>query len=169
MKEALAVRDEHGPVIWIEQAFTIAAGIILSLDTAHRTPSEKEYEEHKQLVADAIGWLRTFEHSKIATRGVQLLTFLRQELGKTTMDDSKKRQRPLDGDGREPTQKRIRSLNMQAFIKDASQNLGVTSPNTSANEEPIVIEDNSWDSFLELLGPHTGFDGEYLFDNLWTT
>ncbi|KAJ4348493.1 uncharacterized protein N0V89_009869 [Didymosphaeria variabile] len=169
LREALAVPDKHGPVIWIEQAFTIAAGIILSLDSVHRAPSEREFKEHKQLVADAIGYLRAFSHSKIAMRGVQLLFFLQQKLGKTVSDGSKKRHRPLGGEAPELPRKRQRALNMQAFIKDASQNLGVTSPPPPVAEEALVIEDDSWDSFMDLLGTHAGFEGEYLFENFYTT
>ncbi|KAL1604055.1 hypothetical protein SLS60_005647 [Paraconiothyrium brasiliense] len=168
LREALAVPDEHGPVLWIEQAFTIAAGIILSLDSAHRAPSEKEFKEHKQLVADAIAYLRTFSHSKIATRGVQLLSFLQQKLGKTISDSSRKRHWPLGGESPDLPRKRQRALNMQAFIRDASQNLGVASTPMPVAEEVLGIEDDSWDTFLDLLGTHTGFEGDYLFDNFYT-
>ena len=73
LKEALSANDEQGPVLWIEQAFSVAAGIILSLDLFHRSATEKEFGEHSGLVEDAIEYLKRFEGSKIASRGVQLL------------------------------------------------------------------------------------------------
>ncbi len=80
LKEALSGSDEQGPVLWIEQAFSVAAGIILSLDILHRSASEKEFDEHTRLVVDAIGYLSRFENSKIAARGVRLLSGLQREL-----------------------------------------------------------------------------------------
>ncbi|KNG47730.1 hypothetical protein TW65_05535 [Stemphylium lycopersici] len=72
LKEALSANDEQGPVLWIEQAFSVAAGIILGLDLFHRAPTEKEFGEHNGLVEDAIEYLKKFEGSRIASRGVQL-------------------------------------------------------------------------------------------------
>ncbi|KAF2732400.1 hypothetical protein EJ04DRAFT_496896 [Polyplosphaeria fusca] len=165
LKEALAESDPRGPVIWIEQAFSVAAGIILSLDSAHRDPGEKEREEHKQLAARAIEYLRKFRHSKIASRGVQLLSFLQRELDDTSSSRPEKRPRSLV-DGRSGTsRKKARLLDTQAFIRNASQSLGVVSPAaTSASEMSMNVDDNPWDSFFDLLGPNTGFDGD-LFEN----
>jgi hypothetical protein len=165
LKEALAPYDEYGPVIWIEQAFSIAAGIILGLDGAYREPHDPEFAEHKQLVQDCIKYLRQFSNSKIASRGVQLLTLLQQELGTPSSRATRKRGNEDDDVGVRPA-KRNRLADMDAFIRDASQNLGVTSPITTANECVNPSTDNNWESFLDLLGPYTSFDGENLFGGM---
>ncbi|KAK5048663.1 hypothetical protein LTR84_005754 [Exophiala bonariae] len=68
-----------GPIIWIDKAFCIAAGIILCLDISHRSESDPEYINHKGLVVGCIAHLRKFENSVIATRGASLLTEILDE------------------------------------------------------------------------------------------
>ncbi|KAF2108580.1 hypothetical protein BDV96DRAFT_262457 [Lophiotrema nucula] len=168
LREAFAANDDTGPVLWIEQAFSVAAGIILSLDACHRKPTEREFSEHKQLVVDTIEYLKRFAHSKIAIRGVQLITFLLGELNKSNTE-SRKRARPGE-DGGGSTRKRTRTFNIQSVIRDASQSLGVTSPvttSTPTQDETFDSAGVSWDAFADLLGPQMGFDGQYLFDNFF--
>lgn len=166
LREAFAAADEYGPVLWIEQAFSVAAGIILSLDACHRKPTDMEFGEHKQLVVDTIEYLEKFVHSKIATRGVQLLKFLLLELDQSNTILRKRTHSGVENVAR----KRVRTLNIQSVIRDASQSLGVTSPvATSAPRQDETSEPNdlSWDAFADLLGPQMGFDGQYLFDNFF--
>jgi len=167
LKEALSGSDEQGPILWIEQAFSVAAGIILSLDAFHRSASDREFDEHTRLVADAIGYLSRFEHSKIASRGVRLLSGLQRELQSENMN-SKKRARPADSLGISSTSgKRARRFNVETFISDVAQDLQVTTPTSSSTEDvPISVGHTSWNSFMNLLPPQTGFGGQSLFDDL---
>jgi len=154
-------------VLWIDQAFSVAAGIILSLDVLHRTSSEKEFGEHKQLVANAIQYLQKFGFSKIATRGVQLLAFLQQKLEEIGPTESRKRSYE-DGSGAGRSQKRARGFNIQSLVRDVSQSLGVTSPVTTFTAIPAFEpSDNTWDTFSEIVLAHTGLDEQHLFDSFF--
>lgn len=167
LKEAFAATDQDAPALWIDQAFAVAAGIILSLDILHRKPSEKEFEEHRQLVTDTIEYLKRFDYSKIASRGVHLLSSLQQELERFGPIDSRKRTRPAEDIGSITSRKRARIFDVQTFIRDVSQNLGVTSPAATSNDDISgnAMED-AWDVFNDLLPLQIGFDGEFLFDEL---
>jgi hypothetical protein len=169
LKEALSANDEQGPVLWIEQAFSVAAAIILSLDTFHRSATEKEAEEHTGLVADAVGYLRKFENSKIASRGIQLLSALQQELREGGNIESRKRPRSTEHNesASSSSRKRARVFNVESFISSVSQNLQVTTPLTAPIAEvPESVGDATWNSFMNLLPPQTGFGGHSLFDDL---
>ncbi|KAL6159479.1 hypothetical protein ACJQWK_06098 [Exserohilum turcicum] len=168
LKEALSVNDEQGPILWIEQAFSIAAGIILSLDALHRTAGEKEIDEHGRLVADTIDYLKRFEDSKIASRGIQLLSALQRELQEGGTIGSRKRQRAAESSDTAPqSRKRARMLDVESFINNVSQNLQVTVP-TSAPTVQVSesVGDASWESFVNMLPPQTVLGGHSLFDDL---
>ncbi|KFA55247.1 hypothetical protein S40293_04952, partial [Stachybotrys chartarum IBT 40293] len=171
LREAFVAVDDSGPILWIEQAFSVAAGIILSLDMLHRAPGDKEYGEHKKLVADTIVYLKRFEHNKIATRGVHLLSFLLQRLDKSGSTESGKRPRTAADETHEsPSRKRQRAFNMQSVIRDASQNLGVTSPATTLTTTPTPSVDaanSNWQDLIDLLPDQIGFDSQYLFDTFF--
>jgi hypothetical protein len=167
LREAFAAQDEAGPVLWIDQAFSVAAGIILSLDVLHRPSREKEFEEHKQLVANTIHYLQKFGRSKIATRGVQLLTFLRQKLEDIGLTESRKRSHE---DGSDPgrSQKRARGFNIQSLVRDVSQSLGATSLATNFTATPTFEPSEiAWDAFSGILPTHIGSDEQYLFDSFF--
>ncbi|KAF1925359.1 uncharacterized protein M421DRAFT_259978 [Didymella exigua CBS 183.55] len=97
LKEALSANDQNGPILWIEQAFSVAAGIVLCLDIAHREPDLDDLDRHETLIERTIGYLRSFKASKIASRGAQLLSTLQKELqqgsfgglGKRRHDDAR--------------------------------------------------------------------------------
>ncbi|CAN9343005.1 unnamed protein product [Alternaria alternata] len=166
LKEALSGNDQ-GPTLWIEQAFSVAAGIILSLDAFHRSAIEREFEEHKKLVEDAISYLRTFEDSKIASRGVQLLSGLQRELQDGGSVNSRKRQQPAEfGELAPSSSKRARTFNLESFINNVSRDLQVTTPTSSTADVPANVGDTSWNSFMNLLPLQTGFGGQSLFDDL---
>ena len=167
LKEALSANDEQGPILWIEQAFSVAAGIILSLDTFHRSVSEKEFEEHKRLVTDTIKYLKQFDNSKIASRGVELLSALQEELREGGNVEVRKRPRTAENSDVTSSPKRTRLFNVDKFISNVSQNLQVTTPATTPTSEiPEMEGDTSWNSFTNFLPPQTGFGGQSMFDEL---
>lgn len=76
------------PMLWIDQAFMVAAGITMSLDIFHRKTTEPEYTEHRKHVENAISMLGKYEHSMIAMRGVRLLTSLLAEEARLSAEKS---------------------------------------------------------------------------------
>ncbi|CAK7229228.1 hypothetical protein SCUCBS95973_007150 [Sporothrix curviconia] len=82
IKEYKAVACEEGPVLWVHQAFSVAASIILILDVLHRQPGEEQqHAEHEGLVQDVVSILQQYPHSMIAVRGIKLLCALLDEVG----------------------------------------------------------------------------------------
>ncbi|KAK5089794.1 hypothetical protein LTR70_006168 [Exophiala xenobiotica] len=101
LKEARQALDTgEGPMLWIDQAFMVAAGITLSLDIFHRQNTDPEYEEHRKHVETTIRMLNRFENSMIAIRGVRLLTSLLAEQARLSaqrdMENYRKRAREDD-------------------------------------------------------------------------
>ncbi|KZL63845.1 C6 zinc finger domain containing protein [Colletotrichum tofieldiae] len=84
IKEYKVVSQEDGPVLWVHQAFSVAASIILLLDVLHRTPGESEHLEHRQLAESVIEILGLYGNSTIATRGIKLLQALLIEVSNAT-------------------------------------------------------------------------------------
>lgn len=104
LKEARHATDySDAPMLWIDQAFMVAAGITMSLDIFHRKPTEPEYTEHRKWVETAISILSKYENSMIAIRGVRLLTSLLAEEARLCAEKSmnnynKKRTREDDSE-----------------------------------------------------------------------
>jgi hypothetical protein len=161
----------------------VAAGIILSLDLLYRDRTERDFTEHKQLIADTIQYLERFQHNKIATRGVQVLSSLQRNLhadlhAEDSNDgsaESRKRRhdipRGTDTDDLGPPRKRTRGVDISSVIQSISHNVGVTSPATSSTWTPgratqlSACVNPDWHSLIDLLPHQVGFDSQYLFDN----
>ncbi|KAL4891834.1 hypothetical protein BDV59DRAFT_59192 [Aspergillus ambiguus] len=73
IKEQKEVIHDGSPVLWIHQAFSVAASIILCLDLFYRNMSDPESTHHRQLVQDGLQILSHSGSSMIAQRGVHLL------------------------------------------------------------------------------------------------
>lgn len=86
LKEANQAYDEEGPLLWIDQAFMVAAGITLALDIFHRTKNDPQHDEHRKLVENTITMLSKFESSMIALRGIRLLSSLLAEQARLCAD-----------------------------------------------------------------------------------
>ncbi|KAI0484973.1 c6 zinc finger domain-containing protein [Xylariaceae sp. FL0804] len=119
IKEYKSVVEEDGPVLWIHQAFSVAASIILILDALHREPGEPEAAEHLRLVEETIEILKACQNSMIALRGTRLLSALVAEnMTSHAADASRKRPAPEDGESSSHRgQKRARTLNVPAFVR----------------------------------------------------
>ncbi|KAF3388653.1 hypothetical protein F1880_003403 [Penicillium rolfsii] len=76
LKEAKRTQGLEGPLIWIDKAFCVAAGIILCLDIFHRSESDFEFQTHRSLVISCISLLQKFDNSVVAVRGAVLLSAL---------------------------------------------------------------------------------------------
>ncbi|KAK1965414.1 hypothetical protein LY78DRAFT_712477 [Colletotrichum sublineola] len=117
IKEYKAVSQEDGPVLWVHQAFSVAASIILLLDVLHRTPGEAEHAEHRQLAESVIGILESYGNSAIAARGVKLLQALILEVS-SAMSLRQNRKRPREDDGVcTPSGKHTANFDVHRFVK----------------------------------------------------
>lgn len=75
-------RDPDEPQFWVEQAFSITAGICLILDLFHRNDFNAEAQEYLACVKRAVVYLASFPTSSVANHGVRVLTSLLQEYTK---------------------------------------------------------------------------------------
>ena len=165
LKEALSAKDQDGPIIWIEQAFSVAAGIVLCLDIAHREPDQDDLEHHATLMERTITYLRSFEASKIASRGAQLLSTLQREVQRGSFRRLGRRQhRDASSEAARPA-KRIRtSHNMPDASGTAVPQLaGLATPNfvDASNPAPMtnIWDDNPYQYPIDIsLGPQDLFD-----------
>lgn len=96
IKEWKLSMEDDGPSLWIHQAFSVAAAIILILDVLHRSPTESECGEHKELAEDTVELLQQRQNSMIATRGSELLSALLLEIP-SSRHNSNTRKRRYDG------------------------------------------------------------------------
>lgn len=82
LNEAKQTKDDDGPIIWIDKAFCLVAGIVLCLDISHRPESDSDFNFHKSLVTDCIQSFERYKASAIAIEGVKLLKWLLAERNK---------------------------------------------------------------------------------------
>ncbi|KAF3040249.1 transcription elongation factor spt5 [Didymella heteroderae] len=75
-------REPDEPQFWIEQAFSITAGICLILDLFHRNEINAEAQEYLASVKRAVVYLASFPTSSVANHGVRVLNSLLQEYHK---------------------------------------------------------------------------------------
>jgi hypothetical protein len=177
LKEATSAVDDNGPVLWIDQAFTVTSGIILVLDSFHRSSNEPEHAEHLGLANQAIRYLRQFElnDNMIAIRGAKLLSFLVGELddqlGSNTQPHNAsipRRKRIREGEDQESrTKRQAKSFNLNGFLHALSSNTDIL-PSTPAIGQTETASDIAWDAFDDLLPPQTGFGGDHLFDDFFS-
>ncbi|KAJ5295469.1 hypothetical protein PENANT_c001G08466 [Penicillium antarcticum] len=73
IKEQMEAVRDGGPVLWIHQAFSVTASIILCLDLFHQSGPERESSEHRRLINGGIEILSQCQSDMIAKRGVSLL------------------------------------------------------------------------------------------------
>lgn len=188
LKEARQAYDEEGPLLWIDQAFMVAAGITLALDIFHRKPDEPEYDEHRKLVDNTISMLGKFENSMIALRGIRLLSSLLAEQARLTADQTlenyRKRTQDTAGDRGQPKRQKF---NVPKFVESFVGNDSFTNSLRSAHrgvepsmdlyeptesaktpgpQEPIITSDLGYETFEQLFPPHTGISNNFLFEDL---
>ncbi|KAJ5682138.1 uncharacterized protein N7477_002078 [Penicillium maclennaniae] len=73
IKEQKEATRDGGPMLWIHQAFSVTASIILCLEIRHQPGPDRQSAEHRQLVEDGIEILTHCESEMIGRRGVFLL------------------------------------------------------------------------------------------------
>ncbi|KAF3000772.1 transcription elongation factor spt5 [Curvularia kusanoi] len=75
-------REPDEPQFWVEQAFSITAGICLIMDLFQRTDFNAETQDYLALVKRAVTYLASFPTSSVANHGVRVLSSLLQEYTK---------------------------------------------------------------------------------------
>lgn len=187
LKEAKQAYDEEGPLLWIDQAFMVAAGITLAMDVLHRSESEAEFAEHRSLVEHTINMLGKFENSMIATRGVRLLSSLLAEQARLAADqkleDHRKR---TQASGKASPSKRPKFdvpkfvesfMGNETFTQTLNTRKTVQEPNAvdgqseSQKQQPVSYDMNdqpdfSYEAFSEFFPPQTGISNAFLFEDL---
>ena len=185
LKEARQAYDEEGPMLWIDQAFMVAAGITLALDIFHRKDTEIEYEEHRKLVENTISLLGKFEGSMIGQRGVRLLSTLLTEQARLKADETLEnfRKRSRDGEvigGHAKRQKFdvpkfvesfvgsdtfTQSLRTQFRGREPATELFEPDPG-NVSERENTSADLGYETFEQLFPPQAGFSNTFLFEDL---
>jgi Fungal Zn(2)-Cys(6) binuclear cluster domain len=189
LKEAKQAYDEEGPLLWIDQAFMVAAGITLSLDIFHRNEQEQEFEEHRKLVQNTIRMLGKFDNSMIAVRGMRLLSSLLTEQARLAADQAldQHRKRSLAGGSHEPNAKRqkfdipkfvenfysddsftqsLKGMPKAATDSDVNQVATTQEPSTDPAIDNSIPADFGYETFAELFPPQTGISNAFLFEDL---
>jgi hypothetical protein len=190
LKEVRQAYDEEGPMLWIDQAFMVAAGITLALDIFHRKTHEPEFDEHRKLVDNTVGMLGKFDNSMIALRGVRLLSSLLAEHARLTADQTLQdyRKRTQDSLGDRAQQPKKQKFNVPKFVESfvgndsfthslRNVNRPVEPPSmdlyevpsetrTSVSQEPFITSDLGYETFEQLFPPHTGISNNFLFEDL---
>lgn len=186
LQEARQGYDGEAPMLWIDQAFMVAAGITLALDIFHRKPNEPEYDEHRKLVENTIGMLGKFEDSMIALRGIRLLSSLLTEQARLAADQTLQDFRKRSYEMGEHAQPKRQKFNVPKFVESFVGNDSFTHSLRSANKggEPSMdlyepseartpaarelsfTSDLGYDTFEQLFPPHTGISNTFLFEDL---
>lgn len=139
--------SDKNPIFWTIQAFSVAAGIILSLDNFNRHQSTREHEENRQLITETISILsKSVYISSIAARGTRLLNELLAEDRNHSQAGVNGKERANDNTS--APRKPEKTLNVAAFVKKFCE---MEMP-PSAEKLPIPAEhiplwlqqDNTW-------------------------
>ncbi|KAF2726993.1 hypothetical protein EJ04DRAFT_529804 [Polyplosphaeria fusca] len=152
IKEYKCVIEEDGPILWIHQAFSVAASIILLLDILHRDPGEAECREHQQLVEEVVGTLRSCRNSAIADRSVKLLGALLVEIsvamnGNAISNQARKRHRDGTSVSADSSRRITPRFNVGAFVRAfCADTERVQQPNQSVrlDEELATVEESPY-------------------------
>ena len=112
----------------------VAAGITLCLDILHRTESEPEFAENRQLVDKAVSLLRRYDGSTLALRGVRLLSSLLTEARKKSQhsqhrtDSGKKNSSHSDNLDSPAWHEKRRTVDALPGVKEPSSGGAISNP-----------------------------------------
>lgn len=159
IREYKLVVEEDGPILWTHQAFSVAACIILCLDLLHRKPSDREYDEQRQLVEEAMEIFRGCYNSMIAIRGVKLLSSL-LAAGSGHCQLSKKRKADAEEDVRTgtPPSKQHHGLDVPAFVRSFCEGETTTdNASSSASSNPATSTTTTTTTTVPSIEPTQNF------------
>ncbi|EXJ82173.1 hypothetical protein A1O1_08242 [Capronia coronata CBS 617.96] len=148
--------DNNGPIIWVDKAFCVAAGIILCLDMFHRqSSSDPEYQTHRDLVLECIALLQKFDTSVVAVRGASLLSALINEREAQPPDLTWPPQNIKMTDI-------FKSLAVTTTATDGIQSIEPQSITAAA----VDMDAQNLNQIPELFPPQAGFCNRFLFEDL---
>lgn len=164
-------REPDEPQFWVEQAFSITAGICLILDLFHRTEVNAEAQEYLACVKRAVVYLASFPTSSVANHGVRVLTSLLQEYTKKveTAKSTQSRPNPPPPTTQAP-QARQRFDNASlgeaaSMTPNMPSNSGIPlpNPNEAFNFDIDMME---FEDLLDILPTEVGVDGNAFYDSM---
>ena len=164
LKESLSVSDQDGPILWIEQAFSVAAGIVLCLDIAHREPDQEDLEYHATLMERTITYLKSFRTSKMASRGADLLLALQKEVQEGAFGGLSKRGREVTRTEAERSAKRARTLYGTPDVSILEYAASPMSRRTQSINE--TLDNDAWEEHHNPYHIDTTLGPQGLFDDL---
>ncbi|KAM0322269.1 hypothetical protein ACHAQA_009558 [Verticillium albo-atrum] len=147
IKEYKCAVVENGPVLWIHQAFSVAAAIILILDVLHRGPAQREWAEHRALAENVVSILASCQNSMIASRGVSLLSALLAEVNKAAatggrVASAQPRKRARDGSLLPLTAEgRSKKFDVTCFVKTFCEDKSAAAARASPPQTPSPSDD----------------------------
>ncbi|KAG9962881.1 hypothetical protein KCU61_g4100, partial [Aureobasidium melanogenum] len=164
LREAKQEQQEDGPVIWIDQAFCIVAGIILCLDIIHQHTGHPEYTTHTNMVNECIAMLQKYETSMIARRGVCILSTLLSERKKLVQPWSATRKRAAPSSDTDARTSKRSKIDV-ASVRDA---LTFQVDQDHGDEHRVEKGATTFvrKQIAELLPPQAGFSNSFLFGEL---
>ncbi|KIX99221.1 uncharacterized protein Z520_04797 [Fonsecaea multimorphosa CBS 102226] len=157
LNEAKQTDEKNGPIIWVDKAFCVVAGIVLCLDMFHRqSRSDPEYQTHRDLVVECIALLQKFDTSVVAIRGAGLLSALVSELERQPSAPSW------------PPQNIKMSDIFKSLAVDTTADNGLQSinPQSAAAAGGMDARDNNMPIVPELFPPQAGFCNRFLLKEL---
>lgn len=151
--------DSHdGPIIWVDKAFCVAAGIVLCLDMFHRqSSSDPEYQIHRDLVVECIALLQKFDTSVVAVRGAGLLSAL-IDVREGYPSNSTWPPQTIK------TTDIFRSLAVKTTAPIGLESIDTRSTTTDAMD--MSAGNNNVATMPELFPPQAGFCNRFLFEDL---
>lgn len=176
LKEAKQDQEEDEPRIWIDQAFCVAAGIILCLDVMHRSEGDSSIDPHTELVEECIGRMQRLQPSAMAVRGTKVLSVLLTESKQAPRPTSAsgKRGPPTDLESRARTKRlRISKLISKSSKESRAANIepdgvqarGIYAPVGSVGDAQEELEPIQ-SRVPQLLPPQAGFSNDFIFNEL---
>jgi len=166
-------REPDEPQFWVEQAFSITAGICLILDLFHRNEINAEAQEYLTCVKRAIVYLASFPTSSVANHGVRVLTSLLQEYTKKV--DTARGGLQTRHDGYAQTTPTPQMPNR--FENNTTTEAGLTTPAMATNTEvPMSAEAVSafnfdidmmeFEDLLDIIPTEMGVDTSAFYDGM---
>ncbi|KEF58178.1 uncharacterized protein A1O9_06104 [Exophiala aquamarina CBS 119918] len=157
LNEAKQMDEKSGPIIWVDKAFCVVAGIVLCLDLFHRQSQlDPEYQSYHDLVVECISLLQKFETSVVAVRGAGLLAALISEIDRQHLNLSW------------PPQNIKMSHIFQSLAVDTRADNGLQNIDPQLNPAAWGVDarDNNMPVMPELFPPQAGFCNRFLLKEL---
>lgn len=160
-------REPDEPQFWVEQAFSITAGICLILDLFHRTEINAEAQEYLDCVKRAVGYLASFPTSSVANHGVRVLTSLLAEYTKKVEAARGSTQTRHDPQAQTPNGLENASRAEASLVPPSlPANPEIPLSNEAASAFNFDIDMMEFEDLLDILPSEMGVDGNAFYDSM---